>query len=190
MARGCRCCITLIRQWGVYVLLGAFFLIHLALDHRKVKVTPEAPRWLHRQSTRTILTDLDYPAIRQVAPNNDTLPLVNVTDIIHPTLRHISPLTDHVYEFNCTNIRDIDVKHKLGNGVSKQVYCGVYKGEKIAVKMVTRHVVDVTACIKLRGKQGKRDNNNECFIFPNMKLMKEILLLQQLHHDNLVKKIF
>ena len=48
--------------------------------------------------------------------------------------------------------------------------------------MVTRSVLDVTACVKrAREENGgilTDDEHNKCFVFPNMKLMKEILLLQ------------
>lgn len=111
------------------------------------------------------------------------------------------------FRFGCPNIDGITIKRKLGHGVSKQVYLGLYKGEKMAVKMVTRNLMDVTRCLKrketldaaaaaaagasqpltLNDAGTIRSNPAECHILPNMKLMKEILILNQLEHPNLLR---
>lgn len=93
--------------------------------------------------------------------------------------------------FSCTNIEQIQIKRKLGQGVTKQVYLGVHSGQKVAVKMVTRNVIDVISCIKnqKRDALGSIVDKHRCYTLPNMKLMKEILLLHQLNHPNLLRLV-
>ena len=104
------------------------------------------------------------------------------------------------YKFNCSNIDKIKIKHKLGHGVTKQVYLGIFGDEQVAVKMVTRNVIDVTSCLKSMHREdedhaGHTDPNQtegdkrKCFVFPNMKLMKEILIMEQVYHPNLMKML-
>ena len=96
------------------------------------------------------------------------------------------------YRYTCANIPEILVKRKLGQGVTKQVYLGLHNSRKVAIKMVTRNVIDVMSCIKrLRRETADISSlpgeKHKCYTLPNMKLMKEILLLNQLHHPNLLK---
>ena len=95
--------------------------------------------------------------------------------------------------FTCNNIDQIQLKRKLGQGVTKQVYLGVYGGKKVAVKMVTRNVIDVKTCLLRlkRNATGLPESDlprevSRCYTLPNMKLMKEILLLHQMAHPNLL----
>ena len=95
-------------------------------------------------------------------------------------------------QFNCTNLRLIKLKHVLGRGVSKHVFLGTYCGQRVAVKMVTRHVLDVKRCQQHLHEcaldfSQHNDANTLCYSMPNMKLMKEILLLQQLRHPGLLQ---
>ena len=90
------------------------------------------------------------------------------------------------YIFNCTNINKISLKQKIGHGVSKQAFLGYYHGKPVAVKMVTRHQKDVRNCLqKLTDNDVSR--RHDCFVFSNMKLMKEILLLEQMDHPGFIK---
>lgn len=104
------------------------------------------------------------------------------------------------FRYGCPDLGGIVLKRKLGHGVSKQVYLGVSGGaEKVAVKMVTRNLVDVTSCLKrmadMMTSQMLTDVDRwsiekrkfQCYLLPNMKLMKEILLLNQLEHPNLLR---
>ena len=74
------------------------------------------------------------------------------------------------YIFNCANIASIKLVRLLGRGIYKKTYLGEYgAGTKVAVKMLsTQHRK------KVRGDQLKM-------------FMKEILLLQQLKHRNILK---
>ena len=91
--------------------------------------------------------------------------------------------------FDCTNIHKIKIKKKVGHGVSKQTFLGEYKGMHVAVKMVTRHLSEVRTCLDNLKRQAKYTAKEKgvCYLMPTMKLMKEILFLEQLDHPQLVK---
>ncbi len=73
------------------------------------------------------------------------------------------------YIFNCANIDSIKLVHLLGSGIYKKTYLGEYgAGKKVVVKMLCK------TRIKFRTSR------------LNM-LMKEILLLQELKHHNILK---
>ena len=104
------------------------------------------------------------------------------------------------YKFNCSTISQIKIKHKLGHGVTKQVYLGIFGDVKVAVKMVTRNVIDVTSCLKSMHREDENQaehtdpnqtegDKRKCFVLPNMKLMKEILIMEQINHPNLMKML-
>ena len=96
------------------------------------------------------------------------------------------PFRNHM--FNCTNIHMIEIESKIGHGVSKQTFKGNYKGLPVAVKMVTRNQKDVRTCINAINvsDHNSAEQRSRCFVFPTMKLMKEILLLEQLDHPGFV----
>jgi len=90
------------------------------------------------------------------------------------------------YRFNCSNIGRLVLRQKIGHGVTKSVYLGRSidtSRHPVAVKMVTRKSLDVTRCVRQLPADADRQR---CFIAANMKLMKEILLLNQLRHRGLV----
>ena len=91
--------------------------------------------------------------------------------------------------FNCSNIHIINLQTKIGHGVSKQTFKGTFRGMPVAVKMVTRHQKEVKTCIDaLNSSELERSTErSKCFVHPKMKLMKEILLSEQLNHPGLVK---
>ena len=95
--------------------------------------------------------------------------------------RHTAPKT---YIFNCSNIHKLILKRKIGQGRTKQVFVAKNARQKVAVKMVTRDVLDVTSC-----KRNPFTEKELCGKFPSMKLMKEILILQQLSHPNLLRML-
>lgn len=94
------------------------------------------------------------------------------------------------YFFNCNNIKNIELKEKLGNGISKQGYLGLYQGKQVVVKMSKLSMPEVKECLdELNAKNVDRIYRKQCKDFANGKIMKEILLLQLLDHPNLVKII-
>ncbi|XP_060587463.1 extracellular tyrosine-protein kinase PKDCC-like isoform X2 [Ruditapes philippinarum] len=94
-----------------------------------------------------------------------------------------------IYMINCSNIHEIKLKNKIGHGVSKQTFEGEFNGIPVAVKMVTRHQSEVKACVNKinEGHEKKEELRSRCFVFPTMKLMKEILLLEQISHPGFAK---
>ena len=95
--------------------------------------------------------------------------------------RHTPPKT---YIFNCSNIHKLVLTRKIGQGRTKQVFIAKHERQKVAVKMVTRDVLHVTSC-----KRNPFTEKELCGKFPSMKLMKEILILQQLSHPNLLRML-
>jgi len=98
------------------------------------------------------------------------------------------------YRFNCWNIGGIALRHKIGHGVTKSVYLGLVAADTadgqqqrpVAVKMVTRKSKDIASCMQQLPAAAGVQDHQRCFIAANMKLMKEILLLNQLRHPALL----
>ncbi|XP_045201852.1 extracellular tyrosine-protein kinase PKDCC-like [Mercenaria mercenaria] len=88
------------------------------------------------------------------------------------------------YLINCSNIHEVQLLSKIGHGVSKQTFKADFRGMLVAVKMITRHQSEVKSCIDKinEGHERKGELRSRCFVFPTMKLMKEILLLEQMSH--------
>ncbi|XP_038069709.1 extracellular tyrosine-protein kinase PKDCC-like [Patiria miniata] len=90
---------------------------------------------------------------------------------------------DDPESLSCHDIDTIDKKERLGRGVTKDVYRGVYRGRSVALKMVTEKVEDITAC----RRRNKYKSTSECYVYAHYKLMKEMALAMQLDHPNIVK---
>lgn len=92
-------------------------------------------------------------------------------------------------KFNCQNIKQIKLLEKIGHGVTKQAFLGLYKGEEVVVKMVTRHQKEARECLNelLGSDSSDVVKRSKCFVFPTMKLMKEILMLHQLKHEGFLR---
>ncbi len=88
------------------------------------------------------------------------------------------------YQFSCSNIHQINIIQTLGRGVTKQALLGVYRGRKVVVKMTSLMSEDIVSCLKETSQSPEW--RSRCIGFPNMKIMKEILLLQQLDHPNIL----
>ena len=89
------------------------------------------------------------------------------------------------YEINCTNVHEIALNKRIvGHGVSKRTYRGKFRGRRVAVKMVTMQELYSKDCIEDGLDKTKPDH--VCYRLSNMKLMKEILMVQQLDHQSLM----
>ncbi|XP_066295790.1 extracellular tyrosine-protein kinase PKDCC-like [Branchiostoma lanceolatum] len=95
----------------------------------------------------------------------------------------VEPAGDESELLSCKDIDEISIIKPLGRGYTKVVELGSYRGVEVAVKRVKSFVKDVTAC-KAR-IEWKR--HHECYLFANYKIMKEILLQNQLQHPNIIK---
>ncbi|KAI8496479.1 hypothetical protein Bbelb_257780 [Branchiostoma belcheri] len=116
--------------------------------------------------------------------------LANVSEeAIGPWISELGPMRiadvpgNRTALLTCEDIAGIRVSRPMGRGVTKVVELGEYRGHGVAVKRVLPTVKDVRECKKTRESSGW----NKCFVFPNYKLLKEILLLQQLKHPNIVQ---
>ena len=98
-------------------------------------------------------------------------------------------LSSSRYMFNCTNIHIIDLQTQIGHGVSKQTFKGTFREMPVAVKMVTQDPKVVKTCIgAINSSDAKRiEERANCFVHPTMRIMKEILLSEQLSHPGFVK---
>ena len=82
----------------------------------------------------------------------------------------------------CSDIKAIKIVENIGRGYTKTVQKGLYKGTEIALKGVQFDNEDIKHCI-----QNLNISIDECFIFAKYKLAKEIIMLQQLQHANIIK---
>ena len=158
-----------VRLWAAAALVTVVFLLWGSIATVSKLATVE-------ELTRTTIRQMSLPLIE------DTMLSQNASEIRIPSdipFTHYSPY----YIFNCTNIHHISIYKKLGHGVSKQAFLGKYQGRNVVVKMVTPSVDDIKSCVK---NAATGEARSRCVGFPNMKLMKEILLLQQLRHPNLL----
>ena len=85
----------------------------------------------------------------------------------------------------CREIARIQQQDTIGWGTTKEVFGGTYRGEDVAIKMVTPNVNDVRQCVNRRAYQ----EQDECYKYANYKLMKEIAYNLQLNSDRLLKVI-
>ncbi|XP_014788337.1 extracellular tyrosine-protein kinase PKDCC [Octopus bimaculoides] len=109
--------------------------------------------------------------------NDESLELISNAE--NGTLRFKNRSSEQL--FNCQDIENITDKHYIGSGWTKAVYSGVISSKKVAMKTVDIGGQDVTNCVKWGQTLA------ECYYRAAQKIVKEIVLLQELEHQNLVK---
>ncbi|XP_078702338.1 extracellular tyrosine-protein kinase PKDCC-like [Branchiostoma floridae x Branchiostoma belcheri] len=136
------------------------------------------------------LDQLDQQRVNLSEELKNIAKLANVSEeAIGPWISELRPmriadvLGNRTALLTCEDIAGIRVSRPMGRGVTKVVELGEYRGHGVAVKRVLPTVKDVRECKKTLESSGW----NQCFVFPNYKLLKEILLLQQLKHPNIVQ---
>ena len=77
----------------------------------------------------------------------------------------------------------IRIGREIGRGYTKVTQHGIYKGSEVAVKSAGLDSTDVQRCVR----DGRAKMAEDCLLFSRYKIMKELLLYQQLHHPNIVK---
>ncbi len=87
-------------------------------------------------------------------------------------------------EFSCSKIHQINITRKLGSGAFKTSFLGVYRGRNVVLKMVTNTSYAFTKC--LQELSGVPKWEKRCHFPSTRYMMKEILLLQQLKHPNIL----
>ncbi|XP_066263496.1 extracellular tyrosine-protein kinase PKDCC-like [Branchiostoma lanceolatum] len=181
----------------VYVLVSAFLDLTYSgymLNHMKRITTPttteetNVTKLLWEGLSR--LDRLDQQRANLSKELKNIAKLANVSEeAIGPWISQLQPMRiadtpgNQTALLTCQDIAEIRISHPMGRGVTKVVELGNYRGSGVAVKRVLSTVKDVKECTK----SIERGRWNKCFIFPNYKLLKEILLLQQLKHSNIVQ---
>lgn len=84
---------------------------------------------------------------------------------------------------NCEDVARIRIGREIGRGYTKVTQHGIYKGSEVAVKSAGLDSTDVQRCVR----DGRAKMAEDCLLFSRYKIMKELLLYQQLHHPNIVK---
>lgn len=84
----------------------------------------------------------------------------------------------------CKEIKAIQAFGNIGRGYTKTVQKGLYKGIEVALKSAQIDSEDIKQCLK---NPMVNLSVEECFIFAKYKVAKEIIMLQQLQHANIVK---
>lgn len=96
-----------------------------------------------------------------------------------------SPKEASVY-YGCSEIRETRVFGEVGHGYTKSVQKGIIKGTEVAVKSILESSKDVQRCLNSEVNYTKA----ECYNLIKYKLAKEIILLQQLKHVNIISVRF
>lgn len=91
-------------------------------------------------------------------------------------------MTSEMTYATCNEISRINLTDAMGRGTTKVAFAGTLNGNPVCVKMVTSSVSDVMTCMKT-----KQSSSSRCLTLANYKLMKEILLILQLHHPSIIK---
>lgn len=86
-------------------------------------------------------------------------------------------------KLGCREISQIEIKEELGRGYTKLTQRGVYNGREVAVKSVGLDSTDLHNCVK----EQRAKLASDCLLFSRYKIMKELLLYQQLSHPNIVE---
>lgn len=89
----------------------------------------------------------------------------------------------HEVYFGCKDIRSTQIFDEVGHGYTKSVQKGLIKGTFYAVKSVLERSKDFQHCLT----SGANFSRDHCFNLVKYKLAKEIILLQQLTHQNIIK---
>lgn len=84
---------------------------------------------------------------------------------------------------NCRDVARIHIVKEMGRGYTKITQLGVYEGVEVAVKSAGLDSNDVQRCVKEKRSKLPKD----CLMFSRYKIMKELLLYQQLRHPNVAK---
>ncbi|XP_071952656.1 extracellular tyrosine-protein kinase PKDCC-like [Antedon mediterranea] len=87
---------------------------------------------------------------------------------------------------DCEDVLEMSLVKRIGRGTTKEVWKATYQGKEVAIKMVSHSVADIKMCMNRIGNQD-REEQRRCYIFANYKLMKEISLLMDLKHSNIIK---
>ncbi|XP_078681533.1 uncharacterized protein LOC144916306 isoform X1 [Branchiostoma floridae x Branchiostoma belcheri] len=188
------------------LFLMVYLLLHLQLGNF-VSIWDSNKReaeWRHVSRLQSLVSHLNQQLLETVAER----------DFLHEQVRHIvgnlsqgkhlqdmeldldsvlfglngargRPAWTHTHTvWGCTEIDAIQITGivKIGGKILAK---GLYGTEMVAVKSVNVDLPEVETCLKAK----KYINKDDCFLLPSYKLMKEILLLAELTHPNVVRML-
>lgn len=115
--------------------------------------------------------------------------LKSFTDLIkskenHNAQRYNNLTTEGKSFLDCNDVKSIKAGENIGRGYTKTVQKGILRGVEVALKSVHIDNEDIKRCVS---NPSAPRSIEECFIFAKYKLAKEIIMLQQLQHANIVK---
>ncbi len=85
------------------------------------------------------------------------------------------------YQFNCSNINQIKIIGRLGIGMHRVAFLGVFQTRKVVVKMINGTSTSIDRCLKSEPSKTRR----QCARIPLWFALREILSIQQLKHPSL-----
>ncbi|KAK9508094.1 hypothetical protein O3M35_007831 [Rhynocoris fuscipes] len=87
---------------------------------------------------------------------------------------------------NCTTLEELTDLEWIASGWTKAVYKGRLRGREIAVKTVNLDGHDIETCLS----RPERPSLARCYRRASAKILRELILLQELDHPNVIKVLF
>lgn len=149
---------------------------HLENDSRQWRLVKKSRQILDFRGQEFVLyrqrlqTDHDSPDVRHDGHRDE-----NESRVTTPSY---GPLTG----LNCAALANITVTQFVAAGWTKAVYKGKYQNEPVAIKQVDLYGHDMTACLKQPDVTFW-----DCYRKSAAKILKEIVLLRELAHPNVLK---
>uniref|UniRef100_T1HQ39 Protein kinase domain-containing protein n=1 Tax=Rhodnius prolixus TaxID=13249 RepID=T1HQ39_RHOPR len=84
---------------------------------------------------------------------------------------------------NCTTLEELTDLEWIASGWTKAVYKGRLRGREIAVKTVNLDGHDIETCLS----RPERPSLARCYRRASAKILRELILLQELDHPNVIK---
>lgn len=125
----------------------------------------------------------DYSWLNSLSLLNETFQAATITSsrgLRWPTLSAV----DH--RIDCTTLQEVTDLEFIAAGWTKAVYRGKFRDEFIAIKTVNLNGHDIQQCLK----RVPQPTLSSCYRRAAAKILKELILLTELAHSNLVKVRF
>ncbi|KAL5021792.1 hypothetical protein ScPMuIL_000947 [Solemya velum] len=120
-----------------------------------------------------------YPwAVKHVETDNTTQGF--------PHTDEFKVISNEQYRFNCSTIPLIKLTRRLGNGITKSAYVGVYRGQEVVLKMSPEHMEETERCVYDYVTHGAINIVSRCHSLPVYRIMAEIMMLHEIKHPKIV----
>ena len=116
-------------------------------------------------------------SVRQFLANNNTRNIFRTNF----SIRTLNYLFSSTRMYNCADIDKIHIERYISSGWTKSVFKGVYRNKSMALKTVDINGQEVTSCVN-GGQSPQR-----CYKRAARKIVKEIILLRALVHENIIQ---